>query len=172
MNPNPDNVTFELNQLQLSPEVDDDVEGEEFTFMCRKEKTVVPLFDQSLLYDNEDEKHINEINIKSNSTGFTNPRRLRDNNNNMYRSNSDGRDASVFLNPKMRGKEEEGKKKVKKSTVSALEEYLRRGEEEKRKRGYLTYSKRPQRRGPYGLTWVLYVSVKKSLRAASNILSS
>ncbi|PWA92221.1 hypothetical protein CTI12_AA081960 [Artemisia annua] len=47
MNPNPDDVTFELNQLQLSPEVDDDVKGEEFTFMCRNEKTAVPLFDQT-----------------------------------------------------------------------------------------------------------------------------
>ncbi|GKA18927.1 hypothetical protein Tco_0698842 [Tanacetum coccineum] len=248
MNPDPDDVTFEFNQLQLSPEVDDDVtfgfnqayanddsksveltpknddvddeeadvegkgddvdkeiddvEDEEFTFTCLTEKTVISLFDQSLLYNNfnnnnEDGKRTttssssttattltaitdsNEINIKSNSTGFSNLQRCRDNNNNndnnnINRSKSDGRDAFGFLNRKTREKKEVVKKKVEKPTVSALEEYLRRGEEEKRK-SYLPYShirRRPAQPRPYGMTGVLYASIKKSLRVASNILPS
>ncbi|GKC06689.1 hypothetical protein Tco_0998299 [Tanacetum coccineum] len=240
MNPDPDDVTFEFNQLRLSPEVDDDVtfgfnqakkseeltsknddvddeeadvdkesddvegkgddvEDEEFTFTCLTEKTAISLFDQSLLYNNfnnnnEDGKRTttssslttattltaitdsNEINIKSNSTGFSNLQRCRDNNNNnnINRSKSDGRDAFGFLNPKTREKKEVVKKKVEKPTVSALEEYLRRGEEEKKK-SYLPYShirRRPAQVRPYGMTRVLYASIKKSLRVASNILPS
>nr|GEY89391.1 hypothetical protein [Tanacetum cinerariifolium] len=119
----------------------------------------------------------NEINIKSNSTGFSNLLRCKDNNNNdnnINRSKSDGRDAFGFLNSKAREKKEVVKKKVEKPTVSALEEYLRRGEEEKRK-SYLPYShirRRPAQPQSYGMTRVLYASIKKSLRVASNILPS
>lgn len=102
-----------------------------------------------------------EINIKSNSTGFSKLWRFR---NEMNRSNSDGRDAYVFLNDKEAstssnvdhsiGKEkvkvnEGGKSKVvkkgtklKKSTASAHEVYLKQkgGQtEEERRKSYLPY---------------------------------
>ncbi|PWA68956.1 hypothetical protein CTI12_AA303070 [Artemisia annua] len=134
-----DDVTFGFSQANA------DVEGEEFTFMCINsdneiteltEKTVFPLFDQNS----------NEMNIKSNSTGFSKLWRFRDNNN-INRSNSDGRDAFVFLNNeggngKGKGKEVV-KKKVKKANVgSAHEVYLKQkggGEEEFKRKSYLPY---------------------------------
>lgn len=91
----------------------------------------------------------NKNNIKSNSTGFSKLWRFR---NEMNRSNSDGRDAFVFLeasatsseskpnavNVDVKGK---GVKKVKKSTASAHEVYMKqKGQsEEDKRRSYLPY---------------------------------
>ncbi|GJZ38658.1 hypothetical protein Tco_0585221 [Tanacetum coccineum] len=131
MNLDPDDATFEFNQIQFTPENAD-----------VNEKTVIPLFDQSLLYNNEDGKRINDIPVNT-----------------------------IFIESQRAAKEvvieREGKKvvkkKVKKSTVSALEEYLKRGEEEKRK-SYLQYShvrRRPRQVRCYGLIKGLLVWLRR-----------
>ncbi|XP_023762225.1 uncharacterized protein LOC111910630 [Lactuca sativa] len=109
----------------------------------------------------ESDNGTKEMNLKSNSTGFSKLWRFRDK---MNRSNSDGRDAFVFLDGPDRtttseskadavdrsnvkvnaaGKEKVVKKvsKAKKGTASAHEVYLKQkvGQTEERRRSYLPY---------------------------------
>ncbi|KAK1425865.1 hypothetical protein QVD17_21227 [Tagetes erecta] len=101
---------------------------------------------RELSKQSEIKSNTSDINIKSNSTGFSKLWRFR---NEMNRSNSDGRDAFVFLETpttsssgtKLNAVKGKGVKKVKKSTASAHEVYMKqKGQsEEDRRRSYLPY---------------------------------
>ncbi|GJV59021.1 hypothetical protein Tco_1465121 [Tanacetum coccineum] len=141
MNPDPDDVTFEFNQLRLSPEVDDDVTfGFNQANANSKSEELMPKNDDVEGKGDDVDKESDDVEGKGDDV-------------------EDEEFTFTCLTEK---------------TVSALEEYLRRGEEEKRK-SYLPYShirRRPAQPRPYGMTRVLYASIKKSLRVASNILPS
>ncbi|CAI9779354.1 unnamed protein product [Fraxinus pennsylvanica] len=82
-----------------------------------------------------------EVCTKSNSTGFSKTWRFKDS---MGRSNSDGRDAFVFLNnsntPPPAKAKVNGKVKSKTASLSAHEVYLKsKAKEEGRRRSYLPY---------------------------------
>lgn len=153
--------------------------GAEDAFIDGKIKAVFPLFDQSLLFSGEGELPVKKIFVessggdaaddgiagpycewssrkaspeackKSNSTGFSKIWRLKEI---TCRSNSDGRDAFVFLNGSHAPPEKEekappppppaaAKKSGKgKAAASPHEVYLRsKAKEEERRRSYLPY---------------------------------